>query len=195
MYKGDLSPGFSIPTIRPALDVLYRYNLSYSSVLRANMVLGSITADGANSPNVYIAQVEPNAFRSPIFEITGMFEYNFFDFRDPKQERVRGTPYLHGGIGFFVFRPGGAEALRTSPVQPVIPFGIGYKYRLSKNFNISAEFGARKTFTDLLDDVKDTDQRTGRQRGYKYDRDWYGFAGVMITYTLYEIVCPFDYNQ
>jgi hypothetical protein len=124
-----------------------------------------------------------------------MFEYNFFDFRSPKLIYERGTPYFAAGLGFYYFQPGTYESRQTSPVQIVIPFGIGYKYRLNKNLNIGAEFLARKTFTDLLDDVKTYNKRTNNQRGYKYDNDWYMMLGINLTYTIYTIECPFDYNK
>ncbi|WP_221389816.1 DUF6089 family protein [Dyadobacter sp. NIV53] len=40
-----------------------------------------------------------------------------------------------------------------SLVQFAIPFGIGARYKINSRFDISAELGFRKTFTDYLDDV------------------------------------------
>ena len=37
-----------------------------------------------------------------------------------------------------------------------IPFGIGVKYALSDKINLGLEMGARRTFTDFLDDVSGT---------------------------------------
>jgi hypothetical protein len=34
-----------------------------------------------------------------------------------------------------------------------IPFGIGYKYRLDRRWDIGAEIGIRKLFTDYIDDI------------------------------------------
>lgn len=191
-YKGDLNPGFEVGEIKPGIEFLYRYNFSYVTALRANVLLGSLVGDGANSTNKYIATRAPNSFSTFLFEASVLGEYNFFDFRDPADRR-RGTPFLVGGLGFFVFRPGNTEKI-TSNVQPMIPFGFGYKYRLNKNLNLGAEFMARRTFTDQLDDVSDLNNATFTQRGFKYDKDWYAYAGITLTYTIYTIVCPFDYN-
>ena len=195
LYKGDLAPYFNPRFTRPALQGILRYNVSYSTVLRANITYGHITAKGAVSPNLYIAKVEPNSFKTVILEVCPMFEYNFFDFRSPKFIHERGTPYFAAGLGFYYFQPGTYESRQTSPVQAVIPFGIGYKYRLNKNLNLGVEFLARKTFTDLLDDVKTYNKRTNNQRGFKYDKDWYMMLGFNLTYTIYTIECPFDYNK
>jgi hypothetical protein len=40
-----------------------------------------------------------------------------------------------------------------SLVQFAIPIGIGVRYKINSKFDISAELGFRKTFTDYLDDV------------------------------------------
>lgn len=40
-----------------------------------------------------------------------------------------------------------------SRVQVAIPFGIGFRFRLSTQFDISSEFSFRYSFTDYLDDV------------------------------------------
>jgi hypothetical protein len=45
---------------------------------------------------------------------------------------------------------------KYSRFQFAIPFGIGFKYSLSRNISIGAEFGARYTFTDYIDDVSTT---------------------------------------
>jgi hypothetical protein len=101
-----------------------------------------------------------------------------------------------------------------------IPFGVGIKTNLSKNIGLSIEWGMRKTFTDYLDDVsttyydptklalangmvsarasdpsKGTDpnySNVGRQRGNPTTKDWYSFAGFVLTLKLKEKreTCP-----
>lgn len=98
--------------------------------------------------------------------------------------------------------------------QMSIPFGIGIKTNLSKMIGLSIEWGMRKTFTDYLDDVsttyydparlaaahgavaavasdpsKGTDpnySNVGRQRGNPTTKDWYSFAGIVLTLKLKE---------
>ena len=98
-----------------------------------------------------------------------------------------------------------------SLTQFAIPFGVGLKINTAKRVNINLEWGLRKTFTDYLDDVsgKYADQalllsekglvaaalsdksytqaggsNTGRQRGNAFTKDWYAFAGVIITFRM-----------
>ena len=81
--------------------------------------------------------------------------------------------------------------------------GIGFKFNLSPRFAVSAEYGVRKTFTDYIDDVSGTyadptglseiafqmaDKSPGDgyieggQRGNPGTKDWYSFAGVILSY-------------
>ncbi len=98
-----------------------------------------------------------------------------------------------------------------SLTQFAIPFGVGLKVNISKRVGINFEWGLRKTYTDYLDDVsgkyadpdllasekgpvaaalsdksivKEGGSNAGRQRGNSYSRDWYSFAGVIITFKL-----------
>jgi hypothetical protein len=109
---------------------------------------------------------------------------------------------------------GGASKKKYKLVQFSIPFGVGLKTNLAKNIGLSVEWGMRKTFTDYLDDVstvyydpaklaaahgsgaanasdqsKGTDSaygNVGRQRGNPTTKDWYSFAGFVITLKLKE---------
>jgi len=105
--------------------------------------------------------------------------------------------------------PLNTENQKYSRVQPVIPFGTGIKLKLSHRILTSFEWGVRKTFTDYLDDVSgsypleaeieglsaDLSDRSieqvgpdgtnwGTQRGNSQNKDWYTYAGVVITIRL-----------
>ncbi len=98
-----------------------------------------------------------------------------------------------------------------SLTQFAIPFGAGLKINAGKKIGINFEWGIRKTFTDYLDDVsgkyanaaliasekgavaaalsdksltQEGGSNAGRQRGNSFTKDWYAFAGVMITFKL-----------
>ena len=96
-------------------------------------------------------------------------------------------------------------------IQMSLPFGVGLKFNIAARIGVSLEWGFRKTFTDYLDDVSksyvdptqlatfngttaayfsDTSVNTtpgsnvGKQRGDSSTKDWYSFAGIMITFKL-----------
>ena len=89
---------------------------------------------------------------------------------------------------------------------------MGVKINVAKNLSLGLEWGMRKTFTDYLDDVstryydprqleeykgtlavamadqsKGVDAGTnniGRQRGNPTTKDWYSFAGAVLSIRL-----------
>ena len=195
LYKGDLAPTFNPLYTKPGGELFVKYNKSYATAFRFQALYSGLKATSADSPDPYMNTLAVNGFSTPIFEVAAGLEYNFLNYRDPLMKRERGTPYLFMGLGLFYFQPGNVEGIRVSSLQPCIPIGFGYKYRLDKNFNLAAEFAARATFTDLLDDVSNTDGKTGWQRGWQYTNDWYCYFGIKLSYTVYTIICPFDYNR
>jgi hypothetical protein len=96
-------------------------------------------------------------------------------------------------------------------MQISLPFGLGVKASISKMIGVSVEWGWRKTFTDYIDDCSKTyvdpqilsasygplsaylsdpsigtdhSQNIGKQRGDSSTKDWYSFAGIMLTFKL-----------
>lgn len=108
-------------------------------------------------------------------------------------------------------------------IQPCLPMGIGLKMDLGGKTCLGFEFGMRKTFTDYIDDVSTvyvdpvqlaavngstaadladrsnytdpTLNNIGRQRGNSKNKDWYGFAGITLSFKFREKPdpCP-SYN-
>jgi len=195
-YKGDLNPQINPLLSKPAFQLIGRYNFSMAVVARANLVIGNLIGKGSLSPDLYISNVQPNSFSTPLIEFSGLIEYNFFNYRNPKNRFIFGSPYLFGGPSVFVFSPTFVEKSgNASPVQSAVILGFGYKHQLGQFWNIGAEFGARFCFTDYLDNVSDQELVTKFQRGNLYDKDIYTFFGLNLTYTIKEIICPFDYQQ
>ncbi len=153
----------------------------YAVVLRAEATWGVIKADDKILESVKestLGRYDRNLnFRSTVFEVMMVTEIHPRYFKNySKGERLpRLSPYLLGGIGLFSFNPktklvdewfelqplstegqGFAEYPDRKPyklIQLNFPVGMGFKYKLSPLFNISAEFVYRILSTDYLDDV------------------------------------------
>lgn len=194
-YKGDLNPHLNPILSRPAIQGIFRYNFSMTVVGRVNVLFGYLAGDGSLSNDAYISKMKGNTFQTPITEFSGLLEYNFFNYRNPKNRFIFGSPYLFGGPAIFVFSPDNLEGKNAAPVQPALLLGFGYKQQMGQNWNVGFEFGGRFSFTDLLDNVSDRDLSTNFQRGNVYDYDVYTFLGVNLTYTIKEVICPFDYQK
>jgi hypothetical protein len=175
-YLGDLNPaGFFNEFTRVAGGAICRYNLNNRFSVRANLLLGEVTADDSQSPSA--SQRERNLnFKSPIDELSAQIEFNFLEYEigNPKHAF---SPYVFLGFGAFrmnpqgevnnqwvALQPLGTEGQGTSAnpsapyslIQPCIPFGIGIKTNFSKGICLAIEWGMRKTFTGYIDDVSGT---------------------------------------
>jgi len=221
-YRGDLNP--SVIPNKPVfgLELIGRYNISMAVVLRGNILLApSVSGSNLNSPDANIRNLQnPAEFNTFIGELGAFAEYNFFNYRNPKNRFVFGSPYLFGGPACFVFQPTqnllepkNARNLANGSqigVQPAMVLGLGYKHQLGQYFNLGFEASGRFLFTDHLDGVsnreisklKTTDidgnevikDVAGVQRGNPADNDFYLYIGATFTYTIKEIICPFKYQ-
>ena len=193
-YAGDLQRGYQLSSIRPGGQLFYRYNFNPVISLRGSLMAGGLAGSDKNPIDPFAA-VRNNDFGLTVVELSGDFEYNFLDTKS-KYSRNNWTPYLFLGLGAFYMigdEPVNGEG-QYSSIQPVIPFGTGLKFDINPYININVEFGLRKLFTDWVDDVSDARTNTKNfQYGNKYDKDWYNFFGITLTYTIYRVDCPYDF--
>ncbi len=127
-------------------------------------------------------------FTTNITELTVQAEINFLPFF-VGSKRHRWTPFIFGGASMFLFNPKetatqlklqgyGTEGQlsqnkkkKYTTTSIAIPFGLGFKFSLSKRLGMSIEWGMRKTFTDYIDDISTT-----------YTYDIYGFDAEQNVY-------------
>lgn len=122
------------------------------------------------------------SFKSNIFELSAQAEFYLTKEQQGHRYKIKNAKgmknydyqaYMFVGIGGFYFNPkaqykGSWVALQPlstegqglpggpkkySRVSLCIPYGIGAKYNLNKDWAIGLEIGIRKTFTDYIDDV------------------------------------------
>lgn len=174
-YLGDLNPNGFFKFTQPAFGAIYRYNINNRFSARLSGLIGTVEAFDNQSPYAFQQQRNLN-FKSPIDELSGQFEFNFFEYEigNPK---FNFSPYIFGGFGFFRMNPQGeingswvalqplhteGQDTRFNPdapyhlIQPCIPFGIGIKLSIFPTVCMSIEWGMRKTFTGYIDDVSGT---------------------------------------
>ncbi len=170
-YYGDLNNRVSIQKPGPAGGFNFRRNYNTRTSLMASLSYGRIAADDASSPN-FFERNRNLSFASHIFDISGVFEFNFFPFiHGDKVDH--NTPYIFGGLSVFHFNPttvldGQRYALRNLGTEGQLPgdeygsfsgsliVGGGWKLALNDKYSINLHFRFQKTFTDYLDDVSGT---------------------------------------
>lgn len=161
-----------------------RYNLNDHFSLKGNAFYGTIS--GADSLSDKQSAKDRNlSFKSGLFEFAALIEWNLWAF-DPvgSDGRKAFTPFLFvGGAvykynprayyidpnsdfkGWVELQPIGTEGQGTTQFQDrkkynltqfSIPFGGGFKVRLTRGWTLAFEYGMRKTFNDYMDDVSMT---------------------------------------
>ncbi|KQS25482.1 DUF6089 family protein [Dyadobacter sp. Leaf189] len=187
-YKGDISPSQRLRFVKPGGSLFFRFNPTQALSLRAEVAGGIIGAADKHSKDPF--QVARNkSFRSGIFEGSAVAEYNFLNFQE-RRFAVNWSPYLFGGVGYSRFNP----QTKTSDYKTssfILPYGVGIKYQIRRPWNIGLEYGARKTFTDYLDDLGGKPVNTDKlQQGDPSLKDNYYYIRLSVSYTFYKIVCP-----
>ena len=178
-YTGELAEYVNIKNTTPGINGFYRYNFKNEiSVLRVNLGFGLLGADESrtNQPR----RVErAGSFNGQLLELSGVYEYDFFNFRDIDNVYYM-SPYLFAGVGASSFFTSNGNSVQFLS----IPFGTGLKFRLKGGWNLGAELGARKNFTDELDGFDDESTT-----GSSIQTDWHYYTGINISFTFYDLIC------
>jgi len=189
-YAGDLSQStFSNPNL--GIQGIYRINFDKDIAFRLSLLYGKV--EGSDDGGDPFSALRMASFQRTILEGSAAFEYHFLDYKNEKST-IRWSPYLFAGLGFTKIFNLDRDTDKFSAIQTVLPFGIGIKQLIGKQFSAGLEFGARKTFFDELDGISDGDLIDKNfQYGNPNDKDWYHFFGISFSYILYKIPCTYRY--
>ena len=169
-YKGELSPHlFNTDFLNGAAGVFYRHNWNRHWSYKFELNFGRVSGDDALAETEF-EQNRNLSFYSDILEFSPQVEFNFFPYETGNQEYPF-TPYLFTGISVFRFNPKAELNGVEVDLQPLgtegqgfngtslynriaiaLPIGGGIKLNLG-NVGLGLEVGARRTYTDYLDDV------------------------------------------
>jgi hypothetical protein len=196
-YIGDINPSKLFYSPRPAAGLFYRYNLHPRQAVRMNLLFGGLQANDLDFNNSFQQNREAN-FSGSAGELSAQFEFNFFNY-STQGKRWNYSPYIAVGFGVTMVNStsytaggfGGPKDKTTSfAVIPVIPFSVGFKINIYKNFGLEAEYGFRKTFYDNFDGL--TDFIDPADHGWLHNNDWYTFTGIGLTWKIYNKLagCP-----
>ncbi len=178
--NAQFRPNFGLSRIGFGIHATKKIN-SFA-YLRGSIAMGRIVGDDNTSADPsdesgkyrYVRNLH---FRNFITEFSLMGIFDLSPNKGLYYRRKSITPYVFAGIGVAFHSPEargpgilrntwiplrdlGTEgqglpgyAKKYSLVQPVIPVGLGFKFRLDYRWDIALELGLRYTFTDYLDDV------------------------------------------
>lgn len=168
-YFGELANNGDYIDAKLNVDVGLQYFFSNHISARAEMTWFSLKGSDAIAGD--LGRVPRNlSFNSNNYEISLTGAYNFLSNGTQYYRRPTFNIYGFSGIGVMYYnpttidkngdkvalRPLKTELVRYSSFGIVIPLGVGIRFKVNPNFNISVETGYRYTFTDYLDDVSTT---------------------------------------
>ncbi|MCB2207800.1 MAG: hypothetical protein KQH67_05845 [Bacteroidetes bacterium] len=222
-YIGDINPGIPFKQSQLAYGALARYNLNKRWSVKFSYTRAKLVGDDLKSNAVENRELN---FKSNVNDFALVGEFNFWEYFTGSKKSYF-TPYIFGGVGFFTFKPYnfygdelrelGTEGQVTTMYENSdetweqeinnrspynlwsisFPFGIGFKYSLSKRLALGLEWGMRKTLTDYIDDISTTyyidgelddisdptkSHSAGMQRGNENTMDWYNCTLLSVTY-------------
>lgn len=165
-YLGELANKGDYIDAKPTVNVGLQYYLTNRIALRSEITWYTLQGDDAKA-DPESGRIGRNlSFTSNNYEINFTGIVNLYPQGRRFYQRPSFNLYGFAGIGMTYFNPKTeyqgqkvalqplqTELVKYSRITPVIPYGIGARFKVGPFFNISIEGGLRKTFTDYLDDV------------------------------------------
>ncbi|NOT76597.1 MAG: outer membrane beta-barrel protein [Cyclobacteriaceae bacterium] len=165
-YLGDLANEGDYLQANLNLHAGLQYYLSNRIAIRSEVSWFQLHGDDAKGTIESGRRNRNLNFQSNNFEINGVAMISLYPQGRSFYQRPPFNLYGFAGVGLLYFNPtteyNGAkyqlqpqqtELVSYSLVTPIIPMGIGMRFKLGPFTNLSIEAGYRKTFTDYLDDV------------------------------------------
>ena len=179
-YVGDLDPGESF--YNPAFSKtglhlglfggMFRWKprVSFRGALAYNMIRGNDAVSDGDGNDVFRKARNLN-FVNHMAELKVDMIYDLFANKGTYLKRPDYTPYAFIGLAIFYQTPyttdaagnminlrtynngNNSEGVQSSPVQIAVPFGLGIRKKMNKEWDFAFEMGWRMTFSDYLDDV------------------------------------------
>ncbi|MEM9679008.1 MAG: DUF6089 family protein [Bacteroidota bacterium] len=187
-FIGDVGATNYISPNQLAIGGVFKWNRSPRHSFRASIMFSDLEGIDGKSDDPRRIQ-RGYEFNTSIFEFSAGMEFTFFDF-DLHDSRPKYTPYLYTGISvanhdnYFFNQNGERISENTSSWAYGIPMVLRFKSNIAPHLVLSAEIGARYTFSDELDgSVPDSESREAFSFGNTNSNDWYVFSGITLTYT------------
>jgi hypothetical protein len=196
-YFGDMTKIELSKSVNPAYGAFVRYNFNPRYALRFNVINGTIGAEGEFDSQSW--QLDPTTrlwdFNKNVMDISLQFEFNFFKYIVGDKQTPLST-YIFAGVGMQTYEYEYKSLIHESDgseITQTIPFGLGFKFNVSKRIGLGIEGGLRKTFSDKLDNLDDPlsynldDEGQVVPVNYSdqyHNNDWTAYAGVHLVYKL-----------
>ncbi len=180
-YSGDIGNELYIFPNKIGGGITYKRN--FNTRLSARLSLSYIPLSDADSRAFNKVRNERDyAFENIVRQASVGMEFNFFDY-DVLRRDMGQTPYLFISYAiaqwdvFKKFEDGQAKYEKT--IASLVPFGLGYKSRITDRLGFASELRVHYAFTDDIEKKS----YLGENFGDPTSKDWYFFTGVALTYS------------
>ena len=183
-YSGDIGNEFYIAPNKIGASLLYKRNVNSRISLRSTLSYIPISDSDAKSSNS-VRQERGYSFSNTLYEVAVGLEFNYFDY-DITTSHLIATPYLLFEFAGFYYNIANSQTDSntynySSKVAYAIPFGIGFKSKIARNYAFALELRARYTFEDDLD--YNNERVSNLRFGNPKTNDWYFFSGISFVYS------------
>lgn len=200
---GDVGSTLFINPNSFASGITYKYNKNPRIAYRIGLTNLSLDLNDADAQNK-IQQSFQVSVKKSLTELSAGIEFNFFEYNLASRRQFQ-TPYFFLGLTALQYKTAKSTSVLVAPNKRVnyenertlaIPFGIGYKRRLFRNFAFAIETRWQYTFKDNLDDgdfiaeniIPDTFSEKAKFNN-NTTNDWYTFTGISLIYTFGRPAC------
>ena len=146
-YSGFMNKtAFTFKESHPSVEAFYRYDIAKNFNVRATFTYGSLSKD--NGEESFDGANRSGQFKTNIFEVSVLPEYNFLDLTTHKV-----SPYIFVGGGFYTltgYQRNGADYDKPEDNGFNFRGGIGVRYLVNPNIQVFAE-GSRREFSRSID--------------------------------------------
>lgn len=182
---GDLNPAkhFFNPGI--AIGPIFRYNFDPRTSIRLSTIYHSLHGNTTGYGDLYVESLK-SGFDATLLDVAANYEFNFIPYKTTNR-KLNQSLYISAGLASYYVLTSSASSAKF---LISIPFGIGYKFNVSKKLSSGAEISVRKTFNDYA--IDGTVNIAGENINLVGNNDWYTFAGIFISYKIfsYREYCP-----
>ncbi len=166
-YLGDLALQGDYLQANLNIHAGLMYYLNHRIAIRSELSWFQLSGDDSKATVESGRRGRNLSFSSSCFELNAVAVISLYPQGRSFYQRPAFNVYAFGGIGLMYFNPttidkSGAkvslqplqtELVSYSLITPVIPLGIGVRFKIGPFANLCFEAGYRKTFTDYIDDV------------------------------------------
>jgi len=119
------------------------------------------------------------------FDICG--EFNFFDLMQKPNNRnsKRYSTYVFAGLGTMIYPNDSSKTVTALS----IPFGVGFKYKVSSRFNVNLQWNMRWIDSDDLEGVNELNNPHGLNGSNPFNKDFFSAITLGITFDFLKKPC------